>query len=632
MRNSQFAVSFTRRPKKLALIILLAMSGHSAPLYASDEELYLFSQMASENSRPTIASPAPRAVPRTRAVANPAVAPVRTQPARQPATSFARVPQPAAVIPPPAVKATVPPQPQPFGRASAPVARTGGERALSGTTTAPHLLPRRKTASSNNAGYLTRSAPAATRGGFLQQENNNEEVIIFRKVEPQSTKTLPTTGQQSVTPYRREPTLTDYAALPATLPTPGRTVAGPSEAQLQQIFMRAVRQAWSINPQLMAVKAQSSMAEANVDEAKGQRWPQLDVNAQSPSLQFGDGQRSKQSSMPAFGINMATNLYDFGQTASTIASRQETLTASQQAIIAQQEDVALQVSNALITLTKERQVIELSKSYVARMNELTTMLSGIVKADQGRRSELTQARSRLLQAQSLLDSAVSRARDAEITLHRLLGETQVPLPQTPRWNLQPANLARLLQRLEDHPAIQRAQAEARAAQKEIDAVKASAMPKLNWTVSKSTQEDQLGNQQAWQTGLNVSWPLFRGGSNRASERAAVQRAETSLQQMREMRLEYENRIRKADQDAHAMLDRAELYSNLTVESDRIRLDFFDQWYHLGRRTLLDVLGAETDYHNNRISEVSNRYDGYAAIFRGNASAGQLIPWLAGSSI
>jgi adhesin transport system outer membrane protein len=93
MRNSQFAVSFTRRPKKLALIILLAMSGHSAPLYASDEELYLFSKMASENARPTLASPAPRAVPRARAVANPAVAPVRTQPARQPATSFARVPQ-----------------------------------------------------------------------------------------------------------------------------------------------------------------------------------------------------------------------------------------------------------------------------------------------------------------------------------------------------------------------------------------------------------------------------------------------------------------------------------------------------------------------------------------------------------
>lgn len=76
-----------------------------------------------------------------------------------------------------------------------------------------------------------------------------------------------------------------------------------------------------------------------------------------------------------------------------------------------------------------------------------------------------------------------------------------------------------------------------------------------------------------------------------------------------------------------MLQRADLYRNLTRESDRIRLDFFDQWYHLGKRTLLDVLSAESDYYNNRVGEVTNRFDGYSAIFRGYASAGQLMNWL-----
>lgn len=76
-----------------------------------------------------------------------------------------------------------------------------------------------------------------------------------------------------------------------------------------------------------------------------------------------------------------------------------------------------------------------------------------------------------------------------------------------------------------------------------------------------------------------------------------------------------------------MLERAELYHNLSIESDRIRHDFFDQWYHLGRRTLLDVLSAESDFYGNQVAEVTNRFDGYSAIFRSYASSGTLLLWL-----
>jgi len=155
------------------------------------------------------------------------------------------------------------------------------------------------------------------------------------------------------------------------------------------------------------------------------------------------------------------------------------------------------------------------------------------------------------------------------------------------------------------------------------------MPALT-AQAKNTAEDQFGRQQAWQTGVNVSWGLFRGGSGTAAEQAALQRAEAQREQIAEQKRDLDYRIRNADQDARSMLQRADLYRNLTVESDRIRLAFFDQWYHLGKRTLLDVLSAESDYYNNRVAEVTNRFDSYSATFRGYASAGQLIPWLSGN--
>jgi adhesin transport system outer membrane protein len=222
---------------------------------------------------------------------------------------------------------------------------------------------------------------------------------------------------------------------------------------------------------------------------------------------------------------------------------------------------------------------------------------------------------------------VAKARDSEIVLYRLLGETQVALPDNTAWNLKPGSLDALLAQVERHPTLGQAREQAEASLEEAKALKASNLPKLNWVISKSTARDDYGQEEAWQTGVNVSWGVFRGGSSAAAEQAAVQRAYAQRELAENQLDDLQQRVRAADQDARSMLQRADLYRNLTKESDRIRLDFFDQWYHLGKRTLLDVLTSESDYYNNRVAEVTNRFDGYSAIFRGYASAGELLAWL-----
>lgn len=82
-----------------------------------------------------------------------------------------------------------------------------------------------------------------------------------------------------------------------------------------------------------------------------------------------------------------------------------------------------------------------------------------------------------------------------------------------------------------------------------------------------------------------------------------------------------------DGAAGSRLQRAELYRDLAVESGQIREDFYLQWHHLGKRTLLDVLSAENEHYGNQVSEITNRFDGYQAILRQYASAGTLARWL-----
>ena len=424
----------------------------------------------------------------------------------------------------------------------------------------------------------------------------------------------------------------EYMGLPARMAAragSAKTIAGPSESELRDIFFRAVEAAIERSPEVSRSKAEQQAAMSDIDEAKGGRWPQVNVGSQSQGLKFGKGSNIK---TPSGGINLTVNtmLYDWGRIKNTIGSREKLSVAADESLAAQMEDTSFKVVSTLVELGKQRIISDRSKQFSSRMQDLVKMLAGIVAVDPGRGSELTQAKARLLQAQALNDAAEAKARNAEITLNKLVGEAPVPIPQTAEWNIGLAQMEPLLVAAQNHPTIRQSIAKAEAAELQAEAIHAAGLPQLNWGISKTTSTDALGNESPWQTNLNISWNAFSGGSNRASENAARQRADASQFETSQQRRDLEFDIRTADHDARTLLERAELYRDLSVESDRIREAFYLQWHHLGKRTLLDVLTAENDHYANQVNEIINRFDGYQTIVREYASAGVLAKWLQGT--
>lgn len=405
----------------------------------------------------------------------------------------------------------------------------------------------------------------------------------------------------------------------------GGSAIGPSEAELRQVFNRAVEAAVGRSPTMFRAGAEQQAAQSDVDAAKGQRWPQVDLGTQSSALEFGNGEN--QGGSGGINVSVTTPIYDWGRISNSIESTKRLSDAADESLEAEKETVGYEVVTTLIELGKQRIIVELSQQFADRMNDLVKMLAGIVAVDRGRYSELTQAKARLLQAQALRDTADSKARDAEITLRKLVGDRPIQIPRTKEWNIRFANLDQLLEDAKNHPTIRQSKSQTESAVLQAKVVRASGLPQLNWVVSKSTAEDSLGRESPWQTNVSVTWSAFRGGSTRAAERAALQRAEASGYETDQQRRDLEFRIRTADHDARTQLERSELYRDLAVESGRIREDFFLQWHHLGKRTLLDVLSAENEHYGNLVSEISNRFDGYQAIARQYAGAGTLVSWL-----
>lgn len=399
------------------------------------------------------------------------------------------------------------------------------------------------------------------------------------------------------------------------------------ESEIKAMFLQVVEEAAARNPDVKKAMADKSATESDIEEVKGQRLPQIDLGGQSKALSLGSGSGSETKTQ-GISINAVTPIFDWGKISKTIESRTYLADAADSALIAQLETSAFDAASSLIELAKQRNIVELSQKYVDRMNELVTMLSGIVAVDTGRASELTQARARLLQAQASRSSAESKVRDAEISLRKMIGDRALPvMPNSTHWQLSVPDLDSLLSEVDNHPLVRQAQSQAKSAELQPEIVRASSLPQLNWVVGKSAGEDALGRQSAWETNISVSWAAFRGGSSRAAERAARERAEASREVTERQSLDLEYRIRASNQDALSMLQRADLYEGLSVESNKVRSAFYDQWYHLGRRTLLDVLISESDHYNNKVGEIENRFSGYAAIFREYASSGTLVRWL-----
>lgn len=408
---------------------------------------------------------------------------------------------------------------------------------------------------------------------------------------------------------------------------PSAQLVTNSERDLREMFLRVVEAAAGRSPAIARALAERSASEAEIAEAKGLRYPQVDIGARGVSREFGPT-RQRGTGDPTLTLGVTTPVFDWGRIRKTIESRTHLADAADFAWQAELESSAYDATANLVELAKQRTIVRISQQYVDRMSELVRMLEGIVAVDSGRVSELTQARARLLQAEASRSMADAKARDIEINLRKMIGDRPLPpLPESQYWAIGVPELSWLLAESLNHPIVRQAKAQARSADTQADAVRSSLLPQVNWVVSKSTGDDAYGRESAWQTGLTLSWSAFRGGSGRAAEQAARQRAQAGWMGAEQQIQDLEYRIRAANQDAKSLADRADLYRGLSIESDKIRVAFYEQWYHLGRRTLLDVLSSESEHYNNQVGEVSQRFDSYQAVIRQYASAGALVRWL-----
>jgi outer membrane protein TolC len=263
--------------------------------------------------------------------------------------------------------------------------------------------------------------------------------------------------------------------------------------------------------------------------------------------------------------------------------------------------------------SRYRQHVVVYGQYVRKMACLLEALETIVRTDRGRASELVQAHKNLQQAELAQSQALSQARQVEVRLRRLVGDGLPAAQGLSSLFLQVPPLEQLIPEVEQSSDIAGLTAQAQAADRYAQAVAAGSKPQISWTLTGSQSVGNGGSvgttrNGSYALGLAVTIPLLNPGVSAASDSARKRARAAELQRAEALEA---RRFRTAEvhEQTVASFDRARRTAEVLRDSEQVRNFTLQQWQQLGRRSLFDVMGAEAEHYNLRISYVNALHDG-----------------------
>ncbi len=313
------------------------------------------------------------------------------------------------------------------------------------------------------------------------------------------------------------------------------------------------------------------------------------------------------------GINISQLLYDGGRQARLVDWRGLMAESARLGHITVGEQIALNTVSLALERSRYRQHVVVYGQYVRKMSCLQEALETIVRADRGRTSELVQARKNLQQAQMAQSLAVSQARQVEVRLRRLVGDGLPGTGGLATMFLQVPPLEQLMPEVEHNSEIAALAAQAEAADRYAQAIAAGTRPQVSWSLTGSHAVGGGGSigstrNSNYAVGVAVNIPLLNPGVAPATD-AARKRAQAADLQRADALEARRYRAAEVHEQTLSSFDRARRVGNVLRDSEQVRNFTLQQWQQLGRRSLFDVMGAESEHYNLRIAYVNALIDG-----------------------
>ena len=390
----------------------------------------------------------------------------------------------------------------------------------------------------------------------------------------------------------------------------------PPEPRAQ--LLNLVRDALVRSNGLGAAKLLAEAAEQDIEEARAARKPQASLlGSVAPSLTSANTLTGAQLQVNA-GVSLSQMLYDGGRGDRIVDWRVQQSDVARLGRLSTQEQITLSTASLAFERSRFRMQAVIYGQNMRKMTCLVQALETIVDADKGRLSELVQARKQLGLAELQQAQAVSQARQVEAKLRRMAGDGLPGVAGFGTLLLVVPELVEVLSAAERSADIGALDANAAGLREMARVVEASTKPQVSWnlggsaTVAGGTAAlvGNSGNSRnlSLSGGVTVNIPLLNPSVG-YSIQAARKRAEAATFQRAEALEARRQRIVDMHEQAGFAFDRLKRVGLVLRDSDRLRNFTLQQWQQLGKRSLFDVIAAESDHYNLRVQYVNALHDG-----------------------
>ncbi|WP_375753962.1 TolC family outer membrane protein [Vibrio sp. HN007] len=297
-------------------------------------------------------------------------------------------------------------------------------------------------------------------------------------------------------------------------------------------------------------------------------------------------------------------------------------------LIADAQDLALEVSNVYLNAVKAQEVLTLSERNLEVHQKIYKDIKRRVDSGIGSTADLSQVEARISNANSNLIAAQNNVIDVYTQFTKLVGESpQDLISPRPDEETIPSTLddAALLSEA-NHPVLKVAAADVQAAKYQYEQSKGTNYPTFSIEASHGLYDDADGRQgrrDETSAMLRMRYNLFNGGSDAAEQdRMAYQL--NKAKDLRDSSFRNVNEGLRLSWSAMELTVKQQEFLSQNVDSTSDTVIAYEKQYRIGQRTLLDLLNTENELFEARKNYLDAKYDGLYAKYRVLNATGTLL--------
>ncbi len=399
-----------------------------------------------------------------------------------------------------------------------------------------------------------------------------------------------------------------------------------------QTLEQAVSATLESNPELKQVFNEFKSKVEDSKVSSGRYLPSIDLDAGIGYEEIEPaGSNSKDATemtRKEATISLTQLIWDGSATLNDMDRTSAEAEAQRYQILADAADKALEVVKVYLDTTKAFEVLQLSEDNLEIHKSIFHDIQRRTLSGMGSVADVTQVEARIAKAQANLLSAQNQLLDSQTQFKRLVGTIPQDLifPHADQNAIPETIDAALKDAFQSHPVIKVAQTDVESARFQYDQSKAANYPTLSLEASHSWRDDAGGYEgESTETTamLRLRYNLFNGGQDKANTRSASYK----LNQAKDLREITFRQVEEGMNLAWNALDlstQQEAFLSDHVDSVSKTVIAYQKQYHVGQRTLLDLLNSQNELFEARKDYLDTKYAEQYAKYRVMNATGTLL--------